>query len=87
MDKNEIDVKIEKGKNISKIIGNIDRLQKILNTLTTSQIDITISNTSCGDLMVYGIFNKIVYKHFDEIKIDVAKTINDLKEELNQLIN
>lgn len=86
MNKSEIDIKIEKGKKISEILYNIDKLEHILSTLNTD-IDVTIGINSNCNLMKYNIFSAIVWKHIDEIKIDIGKTINDLKEELNQLIN
>lgn len=86
MDKNEINIKIEKGKNISKIIDNINILQMILDTLTTSRIDITMGNVSSGNLMRYSVFSEIVWGHIEEIKTDVSETINKLEEELDILI-
>ena len=86
MDKNEINIKIEKGKNISKIVDNINILQRILGTLTTSQIDITMGNVSSGNLMRYSVFSEIVWRHIEEIKTDVSETINKLEEELDILI-
>lgn len=86
MNKNEIDIKIEKGKKISEILYNIDKLEHILSTLNNDIVVIIGVNSNCN-LMKYNIFSTIVWKHIDEIKIDVSKVIYKLKEELNQLIN
>lgn len=85
MNKNEIDVKIEKGKKISEILYNIDKLEHILSTLNNDIVVIIGVNSNCN-LMKYNIFSTIVWKHIDEIKIDVSKAIYKLKEELDTLI-
>ena len=85
MNKNEIDVKIEKGKKISEILYNIDKLEHILSTLNNDIVVIIGVNSNCN-LMKYNIFSTIVWKHIDEIKIDVTKVIYKLKEELDTLI-
>lgn len=85
MNKNEIDVKIEKGKKISEILYNIDKLEHILSTLNTD-IDVTIGINSNCNLMKYNIFSAIVWKHIDEIKVDVTKAIDSLKTELDSIV-
>ena len=85
MSKSEIDIKIEKGKKISEIISNINILENALNTLNNS-IDITIGNSTSGNLMKYNVFSVIVWRYIKEVKVDVSKTIYKLKEELDTLI-
>ena len=85
MSKSEIDIKIEKGKKISEIISNINILENALNTLNDS-IDITIGNSTSGNLMKYNVFSVIVWRYIKEVKVDVSKTIYKLKEELDTLI-
>ena len=83
---NTIEEKIEKGKKIAKIIENIERLKSISDTLN-NRINIEISTNTSGNLVTYNkIFNEIVWKHIDEIKIDVTKTIDSLEKELDSIV-
>ena len=83
---NTIEEKIEKGKKIAKIIENIERLRSICYILNDN-IHVEISTTSSGNIIPQNkIFSDIVWKHIDEIKIDVTKAIDSLKEELDSIV-
>lgn len=79
--------KIEKGKKIAEIIKNIDRLTSISNTLLNSHINVEISTNTSGNMVNNNkIFSNIVWKHIDEMKIDVTKAIDSLKKELDSIV-
>ena len=82
-----IEEKIEKGKKIAEIIKNIDRLTSISNTLLNSHINVEIYTNTSGNMINNNkIFSNIVWKHIDEIKIDVTKAIDSLKKELDSIV-
>lgn len=79
--------KIEKGKKIAEIIKNIDRLTSISNTLLNSYINVEIYTNTSGNMVNNNkIFSNIVWKHIDEMKIDVTKAIDSLKKELDSIV-
>ena len=79
--------KIEKGKKIAEIIKNIDRLTSISNTLLNSHINVEIYTNTSGNMVNNNkIFSNIVWKHIDEMKIDVTKAIDSLKKELDSIV-
>ena len=78
--------KIEKGKKIAKIIENIERLKSI-SSILNNNINVEISTSLSGNIVTYNkIFNEIVWKHIDEIKVDVTKAIDSLKTELDSIV-
>ena len=83
---NTIEEKIEKGKKIAEIVENIKQLESISDTLNDS-INVKISTNTCENIVICNkIFHKIVWKHIDEIKVDVTKAIDSLKEELDSIV-
>ena len=83
---NTIEEKIEKGKKIAEIIENIEKLKSISNELNEG-IRIEIYTYTSGNIVCRNkIFDKIVWKHIDEIKVDVTKAIDSLKEELDSIV-
>ena len=79
--------KIEKDKKIAKIIKNIDQLTSIYNTLLNSYINVEIYTNTSGNMVNNNkIFSNIVWKHIDEMKIDVTKAIDSLKKELDSIV-
>ena len=84
---NTIEEKIEKGKKIATIVDNIERLTSIYNTLLNNRINVEIYTNTSGNMVNNNkIFNEIVWKHIDEIKVDVTKAIDSLKEELDSIV-
>lgn len=82
-----IEEKIEKGKKIATIVDNIERLTSIYNTLLNNRINVEIYTNTSGNMVNNNkIFNNIVWKHIDEIKIDVTKAIDSLKTELDSIV-
>ena len=81
-----IEEKIEKGKKIAELIENIEKLKSISNELNES-IRIEIYTYTGGNIVYRNkIFNEIIWKHIDEIKIDVTKAIDSLKKELDLIV-
>ena len=81
-----IEEKIEKGKKIAEIIENIEKLKSISNELNEG-IRIEIYTYTGGNIVCRNkIFDEIVWKHIDEIKIDVTEAINSLKKELDSIV-
>ena len=81
-----IEEKIEKGKKIAEIIENIEKLKSISNELNEG-IRIEIYTYTNGNIVCRNkIFDEIVWKHIDEIKIDVTKAIDSLKKELDSIV-
>ena len=79
--------KIEKGKKIATIVDNIERLTSIYNTLLNNYISVEIYTSTSGNMINHSkIFNDIVWKHIDEIKVDVTKAIDSLKTELDSIV-
>ena len=79
--------KIEKGKKIAIIIDNIERLTSISDTLLHNYINVEISTNTSGNMVNKNkIFSNIVWKHIDEMKIDVTKAIDSLKKELDSIV-
>ena len=79
--------KIEKGKKIATIVDNIERLTSIYNTLLNNYISVEIYTSTSGNMINHSkIFNGIVWKHIDEIKVDVTKAIDSLKTELDSIV-
>ena len=79
--------KIEKGKKIATIIDNIERLTSISDTLLNHRINVEIYTNTSGNMVNNNkIFSNIVWKHIDEIKIDVTKAIDSLKTELDSIV-
>ena len=82
-----IEEKIEKGKKIATIVDNIERLTSIYNTLLNNRINVEIYTNTSGNMVNNNkIFNEIVWKHINEIKIDVINTIDSLKKELDSIV-
>ena len=83
---NTIEEKIEKGKKIAEIIENIEKLKSISNELNEG-IRIEIYTYTNGNIVRRNkIFDEIVWKHVDEMKIDVTKAIDSLKKELDSIV-
>ena len=81
-----IEEKIEKGKKITEIIEDIKQLRDISNTLNDN-INVKIYTSTSGNIIYNSkIFSEIVWNHIDEIKIDVTKAIDSLKEELDSIV-
>lgn len=81
-----IEEKIEKGKKIAEIIENIEKLKSISNELN-EDIRIEIYTYTNGNIVCRNkIFDEIVWKHIDEMKIDVTKAIDSLKTELDSIV-
>lgn len=83
---NTIEEKIEKGKKIAEIVEDIKQLESISDILN-DYINVKIyKNNGINILNNSKIFSKIVWKHIDEIRVDVTKAIDSLKEELSSIV-
>ena len=82
-----IEEKIEKGKKIATIMNDIEQLTSISDKLNGCYINVNISTNASGNLLHRNkVFSDIVWNHINEIKVDVTKTIDFLKTELDSIV-